>query len=201
MKIGHSSISQSLIVLCLGEDWKMYTAYSNSYSPRYRLIAELSYNKIRTETLTWSTATFAVWKALADVLRIRIDKIDWIGQAAIDDPFTNSIINRAVPATPNNVIKSFGPSDQDENFMALLGTPNGLRGANLLLKHKQALGRKTITRVVVFRDGPGAGGRPDQPHLLFPLRTLRLDDGQGAGTSDFCITLNQSVPLSLIVES
>ena len=71
----------------------------------------------------------------------------------------------------------FGPGE--EAFLALLGTPNGAGSVYLLMQHKRALGRKTIGRVVVVRDGEDSG-----PHVVFEVRDL------GAGSST-CLAISR----------
>ena len=64
--------------------------------------------------------------------------------------------------------------DSDEG-KALIGTPNGASVAWLLLKHRQNLGRKRITRVTLMANPEMLNGTEllsDSPHLCFDLEDV-----------------------------
>ena len=150
----------------LASDEKDRTEYFNEYSLHNGLIASVASHKEAGESVFWSDATFAVWKFATAYFKTNIQDIRYIGQAGIDNPFTVSIINRVVPDRYKKV--SIFNYDTDE-FRALLGTPNGVGGVYLLMEHKKILLRKTIPRILVFRDTYGDDPKNDQLFLIYEV--------------------------------
>ena len=163
----------------LDENWRKYTRYANLYSPRNGLIAAIGTNRVPSEPIHWSDASFAMWQAISALARTDIRNLRHIARAYINNRETISIIGRAVPQQ-FRCVRAFKPSD--EAFMALLGTPNGMGGVYLLMQHKPSLGYKTIARAVVIRDGPGDRSRP---HLVFEVRDMLppWHDGKAISTN------------------
>ncbi len=92
----------------------------------------------------------------------------------IGNEFTVSIIDSAVLPGSSEKVIVFRPGD--EAFVALLGTPVSVGGVHLLLEHKQALGFKTISRIVLILDGSGS-----DPFLIFEVVNMRPPWGCDGG--------------------
>lgn len=148
----------------LGRTWQQFSRYYNMYSPRNRLIAAITTNRIATEPIHWSDATFAMWAAITSTVGSDIKGLRYIGRSSVNNHFSKSIINRAHPRKSKGV-KRFEAGE--EAFLALLGTPNGAGSVYLLMQHKRALGLKTIVDAFVFRDGPF-----EWPHLIFEVADM-----------------------------
>lgn len=79
------------------------------------------------------------------------------------------------------VITVFSPDD--EAFKAFLGVPNGWGAVFLLMEHKQALGFKTISRVVLIEDWSG-----NDPFLIYEV--VDMPSPRGCGGVAFNITVS-----------
>ncbi|KAL8906148.1 MAG: hypothetical protein Q9171_006391 [Xanthocarpia ochracea] len=148
----------------LGDRVSVRTEYNNLYSPRNGLVAAYSTQRVKNDQVHWSDVTFALWERLTSIVGTRVKDLHYIARTGIYNKFTVSIMEDAVPQGKNIAI--FEPGDPA--FLALLGTPNGVGAVYLLMQHKQALGFKTISRVVVVLDGPG--------HSLTPIIIYKVRD-------------------------
>ena len=126
------------------------TAYCNIYSPHNGLIAAYSTERNPDEPLHWSDVTFALWAAIVPLVGGGIENLRYIARSWVTNDVTLSIIDAALLHPVR--AKTFAANE--EAFLALLGTPNGVGVAYLLMQHKKALGLKTLSRVTAGYDDP-----------------------------------------------
>ena len=157
---------------CLDTDPPGYTSYTIEYSPLNGMLSSISSWKAKAETVYWSDATFAMWQAVTSFTRTNIKNLRYIGRIGVENEFTNSIIRRALLLHSGNgqvtAIKTFAAGTPP--FLALLGTPNGVGPAHLLMTHKQWLGHKSIAQVVLFEKSQEE--YPAYPDLFFVVRDV-----------------------------
>lgn len=123
-----------------------------------------------------------MWQAVTSFTRTNIKNLRYIGRIGVENEITNSIIERALSLDSRNepdTIKTFTAGTPP--FFALLGTPNGVGPAHLLMKHKRWLGHKSITKVVLFDKNKDY---PAYPDLVFVVRDVPPKrPNQGASTN------------------
>lgn len=149
---------------------QLTTEFCNFYSPRNGFIGVYQAFRRPSDPIHWSDVTFALWKGITSIASSKIENLRYIGQGLIHNEFTVSIIDSAVPPESSEKVIVFKPGD--EAFVALLGTPNAVGGVYLLMEHKQALGLKTISRIVLILDGSGS-----DPFLIFEVVNMHRPRG------------------------
>ena len=145
----------------LGKRRQIVTEYDGIYSPRNGIVAAYHTHKYGAEPLFWSDVAFALWVGIVTMVSGNAKNLRYIARGWIGNDFTVSIMDTAI-AGDHRRLAVFKPGD--EAFLALLGTPNGVGGVYLLMQHKQALGLKTISRVVMGFDHGGGS-----PFLIFQV--------------------------------
>ena len=170
----------------LGKRHRIVTEYDGIYSPRNGLVAAYHTHKHGAEPLFWADVAFALWIGIVAMVSGNPKNLRYIAQAWICNDFTVSIMDTAIAGDPRKRVVVFKPGD--EAFLALLGTPNGVGGVYLLMHHKEALGLKTISRVVIVFDDGGVS-----PSLIFQVvdmpaprrileHSLSADDSSGVSS-------------------
>ncbi|KAM7201369.1 hypothetical protein V8F33_003469 [Rhypophila sp. PSN 637] len=98
---------------------------------------------------------FLTWAELTKGDEVKLKGLRYVIRATVVNHITVSFLRAATGLRPDSQrateVFEFTP-DQDE-FKALLGSPNGAGVANLLFQHKAQLGIKTITKLRVVWDG------------------------------------------------
>ncbi|KAL8818874.1 MAG: hypothetical protein Q9191_007845 [Dirinaria sp. TL-2023a] len=122
------------------------TAFDSQYSLRNRLINALIMIKRKEETLHWSDVTFAVWEYLSDFYGSSVRNLRYVAYSWVDNVDSMQIMEAAVQDPYKVAI--FEPGT--EAYLALLGTPNAIGSAYLLMEHKKQLGHKSVGRIFVF---------------------------------------------------
>ena len=118
-----------------------------------------------------------MWEAVTAYAGKSIKDLRWIAQNAIQDEFTQFIINRLLEGKVGKVrTVELG----EEAFCALLGTPSGAGAVYLLMQHKRQLGHKIITRATVF----GQQWAQHGPDVVFEIRDMPATRMIGAGSAN-----------------
>ena len=173
----------------LGKRRQIVTEYNGIYSPRNGIVAAYHTHKYGAEPLFWADIAFALWVGIATMVGGNAKNLRYIARGWICNDFTVSIMETAIAGDRTRLVV-FKPGD--ETFLALLGTPNGVGGVYLLMQHKQALGLKTISRVVMGFDH----GR-FSPFLIFqvvdmPAPSHNLEDSVSVDNSSDVSSVTRS---------
>lgn len=158
---------------------KTLTDYNNIYSTRNNLIMAHGNYKLENEPLFWSDVTFALWTGIISRTGGDARNIQYIGRAWVCNAFTASIIYTALAKMQVKRIANVRPND--ESFFAMLGTPNGAGGVYLLMQHKQVLGFKTFSQVVIGLDFDGPDSSPWLVFKAVYMPSPRLLNTGGGG--------------------
>ncbi|KAF2013589.1 hypothetical protein BU24DRAFT_464355 [Aaosphaeria arxii CBS 175.79] len=143
-----------------------------SFSPAHRGAKQNPPVTILPALKLWSDIVFLEWQNFKKPRNLR-----YVFRYSIKNKNACSIISRALESA-NQVLQKWPGVTFDMSTRegrAILGSPNGAGVAFLLSQHKEQLGNKTITKVVVFQDEGDAKSRP--PSLLFYVDdTEAIDD-------------------------
>ena len=110
-----------------------------------------------------------------------IQNIKYFFMMGISNDQTNQLIATCLQKKGKQLSEwpgtDFG-TETDEGH-ALLGSPNGAAFAYFLMQHKAELGRKTITKVTVFRTETDDDLAFVDPNLVFHVGDVKKEDGEG----------------------
>ena len=140
------------------------------YSPLNGMLSSISSRKAKAETVYWSDAFFAMWQAVTSYTRADIKNLRYLGRIGVENEISNIVIDRALllkSEDEKDTIKTFAAGTPP--FLALLGTPNGVGPAHLLMEHKRWLGHKSIAQIVIFEKHKDY---PAYPDLVFVVRDV-----------------------------
>ncbi|ORY01812.1 hypothetical protein BCR34DRAFT_636686 [Clohesyomyces aquaticus] len=128
-----------------------------------------------------SDIIYLEWFGLTQSTKSKTQNLHYIFSSPVKNPLTQSLIRRALLNTQQSLSTWPGATffmDSDEG-KAILGAPNGVGAAYLLVQHKKQLGRKTVKKVTVFQDAGKAVPRP--PSLLFWVEGVEEEKGKEEG--------------------
>ena len=111
-----------------------------------------------------------MWQAVTSFTRTDIKNLRYLGRIGVENEISNIVIDRALLSNGKNekdTIKTFAAGTPP--YLALLGTPNGLGPAHLLMEHKRWLGHKSIAQIVIFEKHKDY---PAYPDLVFVVRDV-----------------------------
>lgn len=128
------------------------SSYRSSYSPVNGMIGAVDSRHSPNDPVFWSDVAFALWTHLCDFTRIQPANLKYLVQAYVSNGITLKIVNQAIPQHSGMFILT-PDGDLALGFYALLASPNGAGGVHLLMQHKAALGRKTVTKIAVWKEG------------------------------------------------
>lgn len=117
--------------------WKTRPSPSPPPPPRDSLLAALALKTVSIAT----RFVFVLWEVVTIASKNDIKNVGFIAHKNISNDFTQAIINRAVRDRKDDVIVF---EHNAEAFGTLLGTRDGARGADLLVRHKRRLGQVTV---------------------------------------------------------
>ena len=132
---------------------RLGTLYSSIYSPKNGAILAYNSKKVPKEPVHWSDATFAMWQTTNLYTSTSSSPLRYIARISIDNPDTVSIIRTIERSllTSDLGIMLYPTGPTGEYFRAILGTPNGSGPVFILLDHKKALGKRTISRISIYK--------------------------------------------------
>lgn len=141
--------------------------YVNGHSPRYGVICAYEIRGVvytdsgspRRAPDRWSDVTYQTWRSTCATHGVNPNALQWIVQDHITNDVTANIIDKAIesaaflerPDRPQ-ARESFEPGDDE--FFALLSTPNVVGSVYMLMHYVVSLGRKSIKEIGVYRIGP-----------------------------------------------
>ncbi|KAH3998737.1 hypothetical protein HBI38_094300 [Parastagonospora nodorum] len=120
----------------------------------------------------WSDVAYMQWLEACDQTASEPDSIRYVFRLRVMNPTTTAVVQRVMANRGHGTFTSYPGETFDidsEEGKAILGTPNGVGVAWLLIQRKRELGHETIKDVTVFwaeYEGKSPG---DYPSLLFRI--------------------------------
>jgi hypothetical protein len=120
----------------------------------------------------WSDATFLQWADLSSDKHIH--NIRFIMKTPCENVITQEVIKAVMKRTKLELQRwpgvTFGMNSVEGK--AILGSPNGLGVAFMLIQHKRQLGNKVVEKVTIFQDEGKKQPRP--PSILFFVKNFEV---------------------------